>query len=83
MKSQKGGDFIEEKQLVEIIDHKLALRMDLTREYTDTELKSLIGSCIEELEKKIPMMQRMFCSQMFLMKDAEWGLFNRLWKIIR
>ena len=57
MKSQKGGDFIEEKQLVEIIDHKLALRMDLTREYTDTELKSLIGSCIEELEKKIPMMQ--------------------------
>ena len=55
MKSQKGGDFIDGKQLAEIIDRKLERRMDMSREYSDPELKDLIGACIAELERKIPM----------------------------
>ena len=55
MKSQKGGDFIDGKQLAEIIDRKLEHRMDMSREYSDPELKDLIGACIAELERKIPM----------------------------
>lgn len=31
--------------------------MDMTREYSDGELRKLIDSCIEELEKKIPMIR--------------------------
>ena len=31
--------------------------MDVTREYSDTELKALIETCIGELEKKIPMIR--------------------------
>ncbi len=55
MESRKGGDFIEAKQLAEIVDRKLGRLMDMAREYSDAELKSLIRSCIEELEQKIPM----------------------------
>lgn len=57
MESQKGGDFIEEKQLAEIVDRRLASHMDMTREYSDAELKNMIGSCIAELEQRIPMMR--------------------------
>ena len=46
MKSQKGGDFIDGKQLAEIIDRKLERRMDMSREYSDPELKDLILSLI-------------------------------------
>lgn len=57
MKSKKGGDFIDGKQLIEIVDRRLEGCMDSTREYSDTELRQLIASCIEALEKKVPMMR--------------------------
>ena len=50
MKNPKGGDFIDERQIAEIVDRRLSFRMDMTHEYSDTELKRLIESCITELE---------------------------------
>ena len=44
------------KQLAEIVDRRLGLRMDMTKEYSDSELRSLIGSCIDELGERLPMM---------------------------
>lgn len=52
----RKGDEMDGKQLAEIVDRRLGLRMDMTKEYSDSELKSLIGSCIDELEERLPMM---------------------------
>lgn len=54
LKTKKGGVFIDEKHLIEIVNKKLSQRMDMTREYSDAELKSLIGICIENIMEKIP-----------------------------
>ena len=50
----KGGDCIDEKQLAEVVNKKLSQRMDMTREYSDAELKKLIGLCVEKILEKIP-----------------------------
>lgn len=50
----KGGDCIDEKQLAEVVNKKLSQRMDMTREYSDAELKKLIGLCVEKILGKIP-----------------------------
>lgn len=54
--SQKyeGDDFIEIKQLIEIVDKKLTEQMDMSREYSDVELKRLIELCINDMLAKIP-----------------------------
>lgn len=54
LKTKKGGVFIDEKHLIEIVNKKLSQRMDMTREYSDAELKNLIGICIENIMVKIP-----------------------------
>jgi pilus assembly protein CpaF len=54
LKTKKGGVFIDEKHLIEIVNKKLSQRMDMTRECSDAELKNLIGICIENIMVKIP-----------------------------
>ena len=43
------------RYLVDIVDQYVNSKMDLTREYSDYELKALIGGCVEKLAKRIPM----------------------------
>ena len=47
--------FLDIRYLVDIVDQYVNSKMDLTREYTDYELKALIGGCVEKLAKRIPM----------------------------
>lgn len=49
-----GGEDVEQKHIVEIIDRNVCAKMDMTREYGDAELKQLIVSCMDELERRIP-----------------------------
>ena len=51
---KKGGVFIDDRHLIEIVNKQLSQRMDMTREYSDAELKNLIGICIENIMVKIP-----------------------------
>lgn len=41
------------KYLIDIIDKDLSLRMDVTRDYSDAELKELVNQCIISLEKRL------------------------------
>ncbi len=43
------------KQLAEIVDRRLRQRMDMTREYSDSDLRAVIGSCVDEMEARVPM----------------------------
>lgn len=43
------------KYLVDIVDQHVNSIMDLTREYSDYELKTLIGDSVAKLSKRIPM----------------------------
>ena len=47
--------FLDIRYLVDIVDQYVNSKMDLTREYSDYELKALIGGCVEKLAKRIPM----------------------------
>lgn len=51
---KKGGGFIDGKYLIEIAERRLTSKMDMSKEYSDIELKRLIDSCLEELVKRLP-----------------------------
>ena len=51
---KKGGVFIDDRHLIEIVNKQLSQRMDMTREHSDAELKKLISACIEEIKARIP-----------------------------
>ena len=42
------------RYLVDIVDQYVNSKMDLTREYSDYELKALIGGCVENWQKGYP-----------------------------
>jgi len=46
---------MDSRHIIEIVDKNLAARMDLSRNYSDKELKELIDECLDSLEKRIPM----------------------------
>ncbi|NLN05196.1 MAG: CpaF family protein [Clostridiaceae bacterium] len=47
--------FVDIKYLVDIVDQYVNSKMDLTRDYSDYEMKTLIGGCVDSLAKRIPM----------------------------
>ena len=46
---------MDSRHIIEIVDRNLAARMDLSRNYSDKELKELIDECLDSLEKRVPM----------------------------
>ena len=46
---------LDSRHIIEIVDKNLAARMDLSRNYSDKELKELIDDCLDNLEKRVPM----------------------------
>ena len=46
---------LDSRHIIEIVDKNLASRMDLSRNYSDKELKELIDECLDSLEKRVPM----------------------------
>ena len=46
---------MDSRHIIEIVDKNLAARMDLSRNYSDKELKELIDDCLDNLEKRVPM----------------------------
>ncbi len=55
--SSGEGSHLDSRHLIEIVDRNLCSRMDLSKNYSDKELKDLIDACLEDLEKRIPMIQ--------------------------
>lgn len=45
---------MDSRHIIEIVDRNLGARMDMSRDYSDKELKELIDSCLDSLEKRIP-----------------------------
>ncbi len=52
---RKGHVSLDVRHIVEIVEKNLAARMDLSKNYSDRELKELIDSCLDSLEKRIPL----------------------------
>lgn len=48
---------MDSRHIIEIVDRNLCGRMDLSKNYSDKELKQLIDDCLDSLEKRIPMIQ--------------------------
>ncbi len=48
---------MDSRHIIEIVDRNLCGRMDLSKNYSDKELKRLIDECLDSLEKRIPMIQ--------------------------
>ncbi len=48
---------MDSRHIIEIVDRNLCGRMDLSKNYSDKELKHLIDECLDTLEKRIPMIQ--------------------------
>lgn len=46
---------MDSRHIIDIVDKNLASRMDLSRNYSDKELKELIDDCLDNLEKRIPL----------------------------
>lgn len=45
---------MDNRHIAEIVDRNLCARMDMSRDYSDKELKELIDECLDGLEKRIP-----------------------------
>ncbi len=45
---------VDSRHIIDIVDKNLSSRMDLSRNYSDRELKELIDDCLDNLEKRIP-----------------------------
>lgn len=46
---------MDSRHIIDIVDKNLAAKMDLSRNYSDKELKELIDDCLDSLEKRIPL----------------------------
>ena len=46
---------MDSRHIIDIVDKNLASKMDLSRNYSDKELKELIDDCLDNLEKRIPL----------------------------
>ncbi len=54
-KNLEGIIPMDSRHIIDIVDKNLAAKMDLSRNYSDKELKELIDDCLDSLEKRIPM----------------------------
>lgn len=48
---------MDSRHIIEIVDQNLCQRMDLSKNYSDKELKRLIEDCLDSLEKRVPMIR--------------------------
>ena len=48
---------MDSRHILEIVDQNLCNRMDLSKHYSDKELRKLIDECLDSLEQRIPMIR--------------------------
>lgn len=48
---------MDSRHILEIVDQNLCNRMDLSKQYSDKELRKLIDECLDSLEQRIPMIR--------------------------